>query len=65
VGDVIPLTADPSVDFKAASGQCFEIGGRSKSTGQLEGDEQAWLAIDDIEIGHGRLVPLWLFGFLY
>lgn len=59
------LTTDPKVDFRADTGARFEIGGRSKGSGQLEGDQDAWLALDDLEVGSGRRIPLWLFGFLY
>jgi uncharacterized protein len=59
------LTTDPKVDFRAGDGPRFEIGGRSKGSGQLDGDEDAWLALDDLEVGSDRRVPLWLFGFLY
>jgi len=43
----------------------FEVGGKNKDTGQISGIEQAWLALDSIEIGSGNRIPLWLFGFLY
>ena len=59
------LTTDPRVDFCSEAGQRFEIGGRSKDASQLGGDEHAWLAVDDTEVGSGHRIPLWLFGFLY
>jgi predicted AAA+ superfamily ATPase len=59
------LAADPRVDFRLASGQRVEVGGRSKGFSQLEDDPDGWLALDDLEVGTGHRVPLWLFGFLY
>ena len=38
-------------------------GGRSSK--QIEGSENAYVAADDIEFGFGNKIPLWLFGFLY
>ncbi|WP_454455086.1 hypothetical protein [Thauera phenylacetica] len=32
---------------------------------QIEAHSDAYLALDDIEHGRGRRVPLWMFGFLY
>ncbi len=43
----------------------FEIGGRNKGFEQIKGIPNSYLAIDDIEIGIGKKIPLWLFGFLY
>jgi uncharacterized protein len=43
----------------------FEIGGRNKDLSQIKGIDEAYLALDDIEIGFGNKIPLWLFGFLY
>ena len=65
VREVTHLTADARLDFAAAEGWRFEVGGRYKGSGQLTGVDGEWLAIDDIEVGSGRRVPLWLFGFLY
>ena len=43
----------------------FEVGGESKTTKQLGGKDNAYLAVDDIEHGRNNRIPLWLFGFLY
>jgi uncharacterized protein len=63
--EICALTTDPKVDFRSETGLRFEVGGRSKDASQLGGDEDAWLAVDDVEVGSGRRIPLWLFGFLY
>lgn len=43
----------------------FEVGGKRKKKRQIEGVQDAYLVADDIEIGHGNKVPLWMFGFFY
>jgi hypothetical protein len=43
----------------------FEIGGRKKKFNQITKAHNAYLALDDIEIGSAGKIPLWLFGFLY
>ena len=42
-----------------------ETGGKHKGFRQLEGIANGWVVSDDIEVGFGRKVPLWIFGFLY
>lgn len=43
----------------------FEIGGAKKSFTQIADIPDSFVAADDIEIGVGNKIPLWLFGFLY
>lgn len=52
-------------DFLIDEKYVFEIGGRKKDYSQIEGLKNSYLAIDDVEIGFERKIPLWLFGFLY
>lgn len=52
-------------DFRIGDGVLIEVGGRSKTDRQIRGTPAACLALDDIEIGAGNRIPLWLFGFLY
>lgn len=52
-------------DFIVDDRWLFEIGGPGKTSRQIEGHGDAYLALDDIEHGRGRRVPLWMFGFLY
>jgi len=56
-----PKTADFLVDGR----WLFEIGGKNKTGKQIAGQPEAFIAADDIEIGFGNKVPLWMFGFLY
>ena len=51
-------------DF-AVGGYTFEVGGARKDFSQLAGVPQAYVAADDIEVGYGHKIPLWLGGFLY
>ena len=43
----------------------FEIGGAKKSFEQIKDMPNSFIAADDIEVGVGNKIPLWLFGFLY
>lgn len=43
----------------------FEIGGARKSFTQIKDIPDSFIAADEIEIGVGNKIPLWLFGFLY
>jgi uncharacterized protein len=52
-------------DFLVNGKITFEVGGKGKTMQQIHGLENAFLVKDDIEIGFGRNIPLWLFGFLY
>ena len=52
-------------DFLVESKFLFEVGGRNKSFSQIKDIENSFIAFDDVEIGYGNKIPLWLFGFLY
>lgn len=60
----LPVTLPRSGDFYV-SGVFIEAGGKHKNANQVKNESQYLLAADDIEIGFGKKVPLWLFGFLY
>jgi len=51
-------------DF-AVDGLTIEVGGKGKDASQIKHVDDYLIAADDIEIGGGKKVPLWLFGFLY
>jgi len=57
----IPKKGDFLVDEK----YLFEVGGKNKSFKQIKDIENSFVVADDIEIGFGNKIPLWLFGFLY
>jgi hypothetical protein len=52
-------------DFIVDNQYVFEVGGAQKSFTQIADVKDSYLAIDDVQIGRGNKVPLWLFGFLY
>lgn len=52
-------------DFMVDHQLHFEVGGKNKNAKQLNGNIAGYLAVDDIEMGSNRRIPLWLFGFLY
>ena len=52
-------------DFLVDEKYTFEIGGKNKSFNQIKDLPDSYIAADDIEIGFGKKIPLWLFGFLY
>jgi len=54
-----------SGDFLVNNKYTFEIGGKNKTMKQISNTENAFLAIDDIEVGFANRIPIWLFGFLY
>lgn len=39
--------------------------GKTKTFEQIKDLPDSYLAIDDVEYGTGKRIPLWLFGFLY
>ena len=52
-------------DFILDDKVIIEVGGKSKDGKQIQGLDNAYLALDDIEFGYENTIPLWLFGFLY
>ena len=52
-------------DFFVDDAFLFEIGGKNKNFSQIKDIENSFLAVDDVEKGFGKKIPLWLFGFLY
>jgi predicted AAA+ superfamily ATPase len=58
------LSYAENADF-LADGILVEVGGKNKKQKKLKDTPQVIIAKDDIEIGIGNEIPLWLFGFLY
>ncbi len=52
-------------DFMVDNTYTFEVGGAGKTEKQIKSVENSFIASDNIEIGFGNKIPLWLFGFLY
>lgn len=52
-------------DFKVNGKVVFEVGGKNKKQRQIENLNDSYILSDDIEIGFGNRIPIWLIGFLY
>ncbi len=52
-------------DFIVNEKYTFEIGGKNKKQVQIQGISNSFIVKDDIEIGIGNIIPLYLFGLLY
>ena len=52
-------------DFIVNDKYIFEVGGKNKGFGQIKDIDNSFVVADDIEIGYGNKIPLYLFGFLY
>ena len=57
----MPQQGDLQVDDK----WLFEVGGKKKKFSQIKGIEDSFVVSDDLEIGYGNKIPLWLFGLMY
>lgn len=56
-----PMKGDLMVDSR----YLFEIGGARKGFTQIKDIPDSFVAADDLAVGFGHRIPLWLFGFLY
>jgi predicted AAA+ superfamily ATPase len=52
-------------DFVVDDRYILEVGGAKKGYKQIKDIKNSFVVADDIEIGSGAKIPLWLFGFLY
>lgn len=52
-------------DFLVDNRYTFEIGGKNKSFEQIADMPDSFVVADEIEVGFGNKIPLWLFGMLY
>ena len=59
------LQAPQQGDFLVDRTHLFEVGGKGKSFAQIRNLADSYVAADEIEIGYGNKIPLWLFGMLY
>ncbi len=59
------INLSTSADFIIDQTYTFEIGGKNKTKKQIDHLSNAYVAKDNIEIGFGNIVPVWLFGFMY
>lgn len=59
------IFAGKSGDFYCEDKYTFEVGGKKKGFSQIKDVPDSYVVSDDLEIGIGHKIPLWLFGFLY
>ena len=59
------VTSANKADFTIDNKYIFEIGGKNKGHEQIMSENDAYLALDNLEYGFGKKIPLWLFGMLY
>ena len=59
------INASADADFLVADKFTFETGGKNKQTRQIKDVPDSFVVKDNIEIGSGNVIPLWMFGFLY
>ncbi len=52
-------------DFVVDGKYTIEIGGKGKSFKQIKDIKDSFVLADDMEVGSGNKIPLWLFGFMY
>ena len=60
----LPIFLGEEADFVVGK-TTFEIGGKNKKETQLKNARDGYLALDSIERGSQKRIPLYLFGFLY
>lgn len=59
-----PVTSSTVTDF-TIDDVSFEVGGKNKTTQQIQSLDNGFVVKDDIEKGFMNIVPLWQFGMLY
>lgn len=52
-------------DFLVDGSLLFEVGGEKKRFTQIKDIPSSYVVSDNLEVGYGNRIPLWLFGFLY
>lgn len=60
-----PLHISKQGDFVISKKYTIEIGGKDKSFEQIKELPDSYVVADNLTIGTGNKIPLWLFGFLY
>jgi len=52
-------------DFLVDDTFLFEVGGKNKKFTQIKDIPNSYVVANDLEIGYGNKIPLWMFGFMY
>jgi len=58
------ITASKKGDFIIDKSYTIEVGGKNKGFEQIKDVKNSFVVADNIEVGFGNKVPLWLFWFL-
>jgi predicted AAA+ superfamily ATPase len=59
------VTSSKQTDFLVNGKYSFEVGGKNKTTKQIAGLPDSYLALDNIETGYANRIPLWMLGMMY
>lgn len=59
------LRLPPQGDFIVDDKHILEVGGKSKSYKQIANLPDSYVVSDDLLVGAGNKIPVWMFGFLY
>ena len=59
------LESPEAGDFLLDGRYLFEVGGKNKKFNQIADHPDSYVLADDMEIGFGNKIPIWLLGFLY
>lgn len=59
------VTMPNSGDFLVDEKYLFEVGGNDKTFEQIKDEPNSFLAVDNLEVGVGNRIPLWMFGLMY
>lgn len=59
------ITYTDKGDFKIDQTYTFEVGGKGKGFSQIKDIPDSYVVADELEIGFGNKIPLWMFGLLY
>jgi uncharacterized protein len=59
------ITYPKTGDFLVNEKYLFEAGGKNKTKKQIAGIADSYILADNIEMGFGNKIPIWLMGFLY
>ena len=65
LNSIYPIHLAEKGDFLVNEKYTFEVGGKNKKQVQIQGVSDSFIVKDDIEIGMGNVIPLYLFGLLY
>lgn len=59
------ITMPANGDFLVDGKFLIEVGGKGKDFSQIADLPDSYLAVDNVEIGVGNRIPLWMLGLLY